>query len=213
VLEEVAQLFPSPWIHVGADEVPADAWLGSPLARALMREHGWHECYQLQSYFLRRVQEVIRALGRRMGAWQEAALGGGIEARDSYLVAWRGRGSGVALAAQGYDVVLAPGEAYYLDMAQSDDWWEPGLDWAGQVSPEHCYHYDPGSDWPDELEPRLIGVQACLWGELLHDHRLLHRLIVPRLSAIAEAAWTPPLAKDFRRFTALCCVMPKFATG
>ncbi len=207
VFDEVARLFPSPWIHVGGDEVPGDAWRGSPLARRLMQKRRWHEVSQLQSYFLRRVQQILRGLGRRTGAWEEAALGGGIDARNSYLVAWQKSASGVALAEQGYDVVLAPGEAYYLDMAQSDDWWEPGASWAGTVSPERCYAYDPGGDWPDQLKPRLLGVQACLWSENLHDRRLFNHMTFPRLSAIAESAWTPSNRKHFGRFMAVRTLM------
>jgi hexosaminidase len=203
VLSEVARLFPSPWIHIGADEVPANAWIGSPLAKTFMQERGWETNYELQSYFLRRVQKIIHHLGRRTGAWEEASLGGGIDPRESYLVAWRGSVNGAGLAAQGYDVVLAPGEVYYLDMVQSEDWWEPGMDWAGTVSPERCYNYDPGGDWPDELKPHLLGVQACLWGEHLHDRRLVDALAFPRLSAVAESAWTRSSAKDFARFSAL----------
>jgi hexosaminidase len=102
VFDEVARLFPSPWIHIGADEVPDNAWLASPLAKALMQERGWHANYQLQSYLLRRVQEIIRRLDRRTDAWEEAALEGGVDPRDCYLVAWRASANGIALAAQGY---------------------------------------------------------------------------------------------------------------
>jgi hexosaminidase len=213
IFGEVARLFSSPWIHIGGDEVPADAWSGSPRATALMQDHGWTDNYQLQSDFLRRVQEIIRRLGRRTGAWEEAALARGVDPRDSYLVAWRASASGRALAEQGYDVVLSPGEAYYLDMAQSGDWWDPGMDWAGTVSPERCYTYDPGSGWPDELKSRLLGVQACLWGEHLHDRKLLNRMTVPRLSAVAESAWAPASGKDVRRFASLCDLMPKPGIG
>ena len=104
--------------------------------------------------------------------------------------------------------MLAPGEAYYLDMARSDDWWEPGASWAGTVSPERCYAYDPGGDWPDELKPRLLGVQACLWSENLHDRRLFDHMTFPRLSAIAESAWTPSNRKHFGRFMAVRTLMP-----
>jgi hexosaminidase len=209
VLDEVARLFPSHWIHVGADEVPRDAWRGSPLARRFMEERGWHDTYQLQSHFLRGVQERVRRLGRGIGAWQEAALGHGIDMRDSYLVAWHGSASGPDLARQGYDVVLAPGDAYYLDMAQSDDWWEPGAGWAGAVSPERCYGYDPGGDWPDEIKPRLLGVQACLWSENLHDRGIFDHLTFPRLAAVAESAWTPSDRKDFGRFAIVQQLMPR----
>ena len=212
VFDEVARLFPSVWIHVGGDEVSTDAWLDSPLSRALMREHGWYDIRRLQSYFLHCVQEMTRNLGRRTGAWEEAALWGGIDARDSYLVAWKRSANGLALAEQGYDVVLAPGEAYYLDMAQSEDWWEPGASWAGTVPLERCYTYNPGGDWPEEMKARLLGVQACLWGENLHDRRLFDSMVIPRLWAIAESAWTPSAGKNLSRFTALHALAPRIGT-
>jgi hexosaminidase len=211
VFEELAGLFPSPWIHIGADEVPGDAWLGSPLAGALMQEHGWHDAIELQSHFLRRAQEMLRRLGRRTGAWEEAALGGGIDARGSYLVAWQKSASGIMLAEQGYDVVLAPAEAYYLNMAQSDDWWDPGASWAGTVSLEECYGYDPGGGWRKEIQSRLLGVQACLWSEKLGDRRLFDRMVFPRLSAVAESAWTPSVRKNVARFRAMHALMPGFS--
>jgi hexosaminidase len=208
VFEELARLFPSPWIHIGGDEVPGDAWLGSPLARALMREHGWNDAVQLQSHFLRRVQEMLRRLGRRTGAWEEAALGGGIDARDSYLVAWQKSASGRTLAEQGYDVVQAFAEAYYLNMAQSDDWWDPGASWAGTLPLDRCYAYDPAGGWPKDLQARLLGVQACLWSERIGERQLFDRIAFPRLSAIAESAWAPSDRKDIRRFRAMLALMP-----
>jgi hexosaminidase len=208
VFDEVARLFSSPWIHIGGDEVPGDAWLGSPLARALMQDHCWNDVAQLQSHFLRRMQEMLRRLGRRTGAWEEAALGGGIDSRESYLVVWQKAASGITLAQQGYDVVLAPADACYLNMAQSDDWWDPGASWGGTVPLEGCYEYDPGGDWPKEMHARLLGVQACLWSEKLDDRRLLDRMVFPRLCAIAESAWTPSVGKDIGRFRALHTLMP-----
>jgi hexosaminidase len=213
VIGEVSRLFPSPWIHVGGDEVPADAWSGSPLARDFMRARGLQQPYQLQSYFLRRVQEIVRDHGRCTGAWEEAALGGGMAPSHCYLLAWRKSASGLALARQGYDVVLSPGEAYYLDMAQSDDWWDPGMDWAGTVSAERCYSYQPGGDWRPELVPRLLGVQACLWSENLHDRGILARLTTPRLAAVAESAWSPSGSKSFGRFAAIAGLLPSLSVG
>ena len=208
VVGELVRIFPSPWIHIGGDEVPADAWAGSPLAQRMMQESGCRDSYELQSCFLRRVQAIVRAHGRRTGAWEEAAAGGGIEPADCYLVAWRKAESGLELAQRGYDVVLAPAQAYYLDMAQSDDWWEPGMDWAGIVSAEQCYGYDPGGDWPDALKTRLLGVQACLWSENLHDRQIFPRLTTPRLAAVAESAWSASGSKNWERFAAMYHLLP-----
>jgi hexosaminidase len=213
VLGEVARLFPSHFIHVGADEVPSDAWRGSPLAQQLMRARGWHAVHELQAGFLQQVQEMLRGLGRGLGAWEEAALGGGVGARDTYLVAWHEAASGIAVAQQGYDVVLSPGRTYYLDMAQSDDWWEPGASWGGTITPERCYAFDPGGDWPQDLLGRLLGVQACLWTEPLFDRRLFDHLTFPRLSAVAESAWTASAHKDFARFCAVQRLMPRTGIG
>jgi hexosaminidase len=203
VFAELAGIFPSPWLHIGGDEVADDAWLGSPLALALMKERGWTGVHQLQSLILKRAQEIVRALGRGVGAWEEAAYGDGIDAAGSYLVAWRKSASGLMLAGQGYDVVMAPAEHYYLDIAQSTEWWEPGASWAGTVPVAAAYDYEPGSDWPDEAKPRMIGVQACLWSENMHERRLVDHMIFPRMPAMAEAAWTPSPRKDFRRFSAI----------
>lgn len=203
VFAEVAARFPSPWLHVGGDEVADDAWLNSPMARALMAEKGWTEVPQLQSHFLTRAQAIVRALGRNVGAWQEAAHGGGIGAEGSYLVAWLKSESGLALARQGYDVVMAPAEHYYLDMAQSEEWWEPGAGWAGTVSPETTYAGDPGGDWPDAERARILGIQACLWSENMHEPRLIDHMLFPRMPAMAETAWTPRGRKDYTRFAAI----------
>ena len=207
VFAEVAEMFPSPWLHIGGDEVADDAWLGSPLALALMKERGWTENRQLQSFFLNRAQEIVRATGRGVGAWEEAAHGGGIAADGAYLIAWRKSASGLALAEQGYDVVMAPAEHCYLDMAQGADWWEPGMSWAGDVPLSMAYGHDPGSDWPEAARRKLIGVQACLWGENMHDRVLVDRMLFPRMPAMAETAWTPTARKDLRRFTAIAPIL------
>ena len=213
VFAEVARLFPSPWLHVGGDEVAEDAWLGSPLARALMAEHGWSDSHQLQSHFLKRVQAILRRLGRRTGAWEEAALGGGVAADRAYLVAWRRSESGRALAEAGYDVVLAPAEHVYFDMAQRDDFSEPGASWAGTVPLSATYGFDPGGDWPEALRARLVGVQSCLWSENLGDRALFDHLVHPRLSALAETAWTPAAGKSWPRFLATHPLMPRSGIG
>jgi hexosaminidase len=210
VFGTIADLFPSPLIHIGGDEVAKGAWMGSPLARTLMRQHGWTETAQLQSHFLKRIQKMITALGRKTGAWEEAAQGGGIDANGSCLFAWTGPQSGFDLAQAGYDVVMMPGTRYYLDMVQGEDWWEPGAAWAGTVPLELTYGFDPGGDWPADLRPRIQGVEAALWGEPLGGEAgLIDYLLFPRLSAVAETAWTPPARKSLARFLATQDLIPR----
>lgn len=213
VIRTLVDLFPARWIHIGGDEVAEEAWATSPQAQSMQGPNGWQGTFALQSYFLKRAQSLLRQYGKDTGAWEEAALGGGVDADRSYLVAWKKSESGRDLALQGYDVVLAPAEHAYFDMAQSTEWWEPGASWAGTVSVETCYGFDPAHDWPDEVQERLIGVQSCLWSENLADRRLFDHLVYPRLSAIAETAWSPREAKDFARFMAIQTLMPSARLG
>ncbi|MBA1914649.1 family 20 glycosylhydrolase, partial [Escherichia coli] len=80
--------------------------------------------------------------------------------QDTLLMAWENPEVGIALAREGYDVVMTPGQAYYLDMVQDDAWQEPGASWAGTVPPAHTYAYEAAGDFPAELQARLKGVQA-----------------------------------------------------
>lgn len=213
VIRTLVDLFPARWIHIGGDEVAGEAWSGSPQAKSMQGPNGWQGTFALQSYFLKRIQSLLGQYGKQTGAWEEAALGGGVNADRSYLVAWKKSESGRELALQGYDVVLAPAEYAYFDMAQSTEWWEPGASWAGTVSLETCYGFTPAHDWPQDAQSRLMGVQSCLWCENLADRKLFDHLVYPRLSAIAETGWSPAETKDFRRFMAIQSLMPRAGLG
>lgn len=213
VIQTLVDLFPARWIHIGGDEVADKAWSGSPQAKAMQGPNGWQGTFELQSYFLKQVQSLVRKYGKETGAWEEAALGGGVDPERSYLVAWKKSESGRDLALQGYDVVLAPAEYAYFDMAQSDEWWEPGASWAGTVSLKTCYHFDPAHDWPETVQHKLLGIQSCLWSENLADRKLFDHLVYPRLSAIAETAWSQRSDKDFDRFMAIQSLMPTARLG
>lgn len=208
IFAEMAAMFPSRYFHVGADEVPDDAWASSPIARALLDQLGGGDAATLQAHFLQRIQAMLTGLGKVTGAWEEAAHGGGIDRQACYLVGWTTVAASQALAAEGYEVVVAPGQAYYLDMALTPDWAEPGAHWAGWASLEKTYGFDPAEGWTDEERKKLMGVQACIWSEAMTDRGVFDRLVYPRLSAIAETAWTAPKAKDFSRFSAFAGLMP-----
>jgi hexosaminidase len=162
----------------------------------------------LQAEFLERIQKYLASRGCITGGWEEAAHGDRIDKAKSYLVGWRTVEVAAGLAGQGYDMVVAPGQRYYLDMSNSLAWSEPGAGWAGWSGPEETYVFDPTEGWTEEQKKHLLGIQACIWSEPMTDRAIFDRLVFPRLSAIAEAGWTPSTAKSWKRFKALVGLMP-----
>jgi len=209
VLDEMVELFPSAYLHIGGDEVANGSWLASPLAKKLMEQEGIEGTFALQSYFLTRIKDMLNARGRKLAGWNEVAHGGGVAAKDTLLMAWENPQAGIELAREGYEVVMTPGQAYYLDMVQAEAFQEPGASWAGTVPPEHTYGYEAEGDFPEELKDKMKGVQACIWSEHFLSRGYFNRLVFPRLPAIAEAAWTPKAKKDWHRFAAIAPLSPK----
>lgn len=209
VFDEMVELFPSKLIHIGGDEVAANTWMASPLAKRLMDQEGVEGTFGLQSYFMKRIQGMLSERGKQMAGWDEVSHGGGVNPEGTLLMAWQKPEVGVELAAQGYDVVMTPGQAYYLDMVQDEAFQEPGASWAGTVPPKHTYTYEAVGEFPPELAPRMRGVQACIWSEHFLNRAYFNHLVFPRLGAIAEAAWTPKENKNWLRFAAISPLLPK----
>lgn len=233
VFDELIELFPAKIIHIGADEVPLAAWSGSPLALTKLRElsgdvladthaklngitsnlHGADRIEGtgtalLQAEFLRHIQTFLASRGCITGGWEEASHGHVIDREKCYLVGWRDVAASGQLAGEGYDIVVSPGQHYYLDMAQGGEWSEPGAWWAGYSSPQSTYNFDPTENWTAHQLKHLLGIQACIWSESMTDRAVFDRLLFPRLSAIAETAWTEKPKKSYARFIGCVDVMP-----
>ena len=214
VFTTVAQLFPSsPVLHIGGDEVPAGAWAGSPAARAYATERGLSTTNDIEAAFHRDVIETIgSATGRTVAMWEEAALNG--VDPSAYAVAWTSPEADRRLRRAGHRVVMAPGQAYYLDMAPGRDWGLPGGSWAGNVTLADVCDYDPFAGWDDVGEGEAAGpygVQACIWGEHIADLAILDRLVFPRLDAIAERAWTGRIVDGPDSIAIRGAGLPRFA--
>ncbi len=202
VFDEVLDVFPGRFIHVGGDEVPVEAWASSPLAAG-------RDAAALQASLLRHLHARLRRAGRITAAWEEAAPGIGPDA--AVLMAWQDHAAAVRLAAEGYNVIVALAQVWYLNMALAPDWWEPGASWAGYSPVAAAYGFEPGTGFADPA--RLAGVQACIWSEQMADRRVFARLVFPRLAAVAEAGWTAPGAKEFARFAAAARLLPVWPEG
>lgn len=200
VFDEIADIFPSRYVHIGGDEVAANAWLGSPRAQQVMAQEGLTGTFELQSWFMRKVKAMLTARGKVMVGWNEIAHGGGVPPEDTLVMAWENPQVGIDLAREGYDVVMTPGQAYYLDMVQSGDWLDNGAGWAGPVPAQQSYDFEAEGDFPAELRDRMRGVQACIWCEHFTTTAWFNDLVFPRLGAMAEAAWTHKNNKDWQRF-------------
>ncbi|WP_338779465.1 beta-N-acetylhexosaminidase [Streptomyces sp. DG1A-41] len=201
VFEEVLELFPSEFVHVGGDECPKDQWRRSGTAQARIRELGLADEDELQSWFIGHFDAWLSARGRRLIGWDEILEGG--LAKGAAVSSWRGYAGGVAAARAGHDVVMCPEQQVYLDHRQAPGPDEPvPIGWVRTL--EDVYRFEPV---PPELTPEearhVLGTQANVWTEVLEDHARVDYQVFPRLAAFAEAAWSAlpaPAERDFAGF-------------
>ncbi|MGI5170194.1 beta-N-acetylhexosaminidase [Spirillospora sp. CA-253888] len=197
VLEEVLEVFPSPWIHLGGDECPKKEWNASPRARQRMRELGLPDAAALQNWFMGRMAAFLAERGRRVIGWDEI-----LEAElpaDATVMSWRGEEGGIAAATAGHGAIMCPYSHLYLDFYQADPENEP-LAIGGLTTLETVYGYDPApAGLAPETARHILGAQANLWSEYMPDARQVEYMAFPRLCALAEVAWGT--TGEFAEFT------------
>lgn len=187
VLDEVADVFPGPYVHLGGDECPTVEWERSPAARARIAAAGLTGPGALHGWFLDRVAAHLVRLGRRPLGWTES----GTELPAGFTaLAWRDAAHGRAAALRGHDVIMAPYRSTYLDYPQTADPGEPrGQD--GVLDLRGVYDNEPApSHWEPEAARRVLGTQAQLWTEYARTPAELEYLAFPRLCALADTAWS-----------------------
>lgn len=200
VIDEVVELFPSRFIHVGGDAIRNTHWEECPLCRERMRKERLDDEDDLLGYFMQRIDRYIRGKGRTLMGWEEvmdANLSKGAVVFD-----WHGYGHGAVKAGkQGHRFVVSPTGTMYLNSYQGPQWQETVWAFNGGNTLKNIYHYEPIERyWTMSMRSNLLGMQAALWTEFCNRGEDVDYLLYPRLGAVAEAAWSSPIAKRWERF-------------
>lgn len=201
VLDEVMELFPSHYIHVGGDEAGKASWGKCPLCQRRMKQEGLKDVNELQSYLIARMGRYLQAHGRALLGWDEIMEGG--LAEGATVMSWRGEQGGRRAMESGHQVIMSPGEYCYLDSYQDAPPMQPEA-MGGYLTTEKVYSYNPLPDTLDTAHnrPLMLGVQANVWTEYIPTEEHLEYMLYPRAIALAEVGWTLPERKswtDFRR--------------
>ncbi|MEA3439961.1 MAG: beta-N-acetylhexosaminidase [Chloroflexota bacterium] len=199
VLNEVIDLFPGEFIHIGGDEVPKDRWNHCQKCQSMIEKQGLKNPAELQSYFIKRIAAFLSTRRRRIIGWDETLEG--CLAADAAVMVWRDASYGVQAARMGHDVIMCPTEYCYFDtyQAQGQEREPPAI--GGFLPLEKVYAFEP---IPDELNPdqtkHILGGQGNVWTEYIPTPEGVEYMAFPRATALAEVLWSPRDTKDYKDF-------------
>lgn len=206
ILREVAGLFPGKWLHIGGDEVSygSEAWMENPDVKALMEREGLEGVKEVESYFMHRMADSVKVLGKTLVCWDDA-FDVGLGAEDQVIMWWRhDRADKLrSIAENKCPAVLCPRRPLYFDFIQ-DSTHRVGREWDGFNTLDDVYGFPENrySRWElsDEELGEVLGLQANMWTETMQDKARVDYMLFPRIAALAEAAWCIPLSKDYEHF-------------
>ncbi len=207
VLDELMDIFPSEYIHIGGDEAPRTRWQACPLCQARIKElglmaDGKHSAEdKLQGYFMKRVESYLNQHGRKVIGWDEL-LDCEVN-KSATIMSWRGQEGGLYASQLGHDVIMVPTSTSYFDYYQypEDDYWSKPLLIGGYVPLDKVYNSESAPDsLSQEAKRHIIGVQANLWTEYITDVELAEYQVLPRMGALSELQWVSPENKDYNAY-------------
>ncbi len=200
VLDEIMELFPGRYVHIGGDEALKDEWQESRRIQERMNELGLTGEAELQSWFINRMGRFISSRNRVMIGWDEILEGGALPP-EAVVMSWRGEKGGIEAAREGHNVVMAPGSHVYFDHYQAEPIAEEPLAIHGLSTVGHVYSYEPvPAALPADKRHHVLGSQGQLWAEYIPNIRHLDYMAFPRACALSEVLWLDPCRKDYRDF-------------
>ncbi|MBT3559753.1 MAG: beta-N-acetylhexosaminidase [Flavobacteriaceae bacterium] len=188
VIDEVVDLFPGKYIHIGGDEAPKTRWEKCNNCQSVIKREGLKDEHELQNYFISRMEKYINSKGKKIIGWDEILEGG--LAPNATVMSWRGISGGIKAANMKHDVIMTPNATCYLDHYQSKDKNEP-LAIGGYTPLEEIYNYEP---IPEELDSEsskyIIGAQGNVWTEYMSTSEYVEYMVFPRIFALSEVVWS-----------------------
>ncbi len=193
ILDEICELFPSPYIHIGGDEAPKASWSKCPYCQKAMKENKLLNEEELQSYFVKRIGDYIRGKNKILVGWDEIIDGGKL-AGDEVLMFWRGwKLNEVAKEVKaGFRVVCTPTTHCYFDYPYD------------KISTRTIFDYDPVIPGADEKN--FLGIQANFWSHIDRSEANIDKQLLPRILGLAESSWCQPGRKDWEQFRSAAVV-------
>ena len=215
VMNEIIEIFPSKYVHIGGDEAPRTRWEKCQKCQARIKTEGLkadknHTAEdRLQSYCMTRIEEFLNSKGRQIIGWDEILEGD--VAPNATVMSWRGMEGGIKAAQLGHDGIMTPTSFCYFDYYQTADTKDEPLGIGGYVPIEKVYSLKPvPAVLTEEQSKHILGAQANLWTEYIHSSEHVEYMVLPRMAALAEVQWTQPEKKDFKDFTKRLARLMKF---
>lgn len=205
IMDEVCDLFPGKYIHLGGDECVKERWKACPKCQRKIRELGLKDGSRyskedyLQSWFMGEVASFVQSKGKRVIGWDEILEG--VPMDDSVIMSWRGTEGGIAAARMGHDVVMTPTSDMYFDQSQTLASQLEEIPVGGFINVMKVYSYEPlPASLTPEQQKHILGCQANVWCEYMPEERIRQYQMLPRLAALSEVQWTMPERKNYKDF-------------
>lgn len=202
VLSEVMELFPSAYIHIGGDECLKDNWKRCSDCQQKIKQLELEDEEGLQSHFIHHMEAFVNKKGKKIIGWDEILEGG--LAPNATVMSWRGVTGGIEAAKLGQDVIMTPREPYYFDYYQVNDTINEPLTIGGRGpnTVKDVYTFEPiPAELSEEEKKNILGIQANLWTEYISTPEYAEYMLLPRMTALAEVAWSPKdQEKNYKEF-------------
>ena len=198
IIDEVVELFPAKYIHIGGDEAPKTNWKACGNCQNVINREELKDEHELQSYFITRMEKYINSKGKQIIGWDEILEGG--LAPNATVMSWRGVSGGIEAAKMNHEVIMTPNATCYLDHYQAKDTANEPLAIGGYTPIEEIYNYEPIPNELDEsLHKYIIGAQGNVWTEYMKTSDHVEYMVFPRIFALSEVVWAKdkPSFNDF----------------